>query len=280
MNWLPDSLMLQIQYFLQTGKRLRIKNAKTFGEHIQAYKLYYRNPLMHQCVDKVEVRNYVQRKGLEEILVPIIGIYQKPEEIDFEKLPDNFIIKSSDGGGNNEVKICRGKNEKEIEDLKPIIKEWIRAPRPKKHIAREWAYENNIQRRILIEQLLEQPGKKDIDDYKFFCYNGKFQVLELHRNRSTNHQAGHFDRDLNYLDHVKIYPIPLGDKTLPGNIGEMIKIAEKLAEGFPFVRVDLYNVEGKIYFGEMTFYPASGYFVYQPEEVNDWLGSFFEYPFK
>lgn len=280
LSWMPDALMIRVQYLIQTGHFLHLKQPKTFGEIMQAYKLYYRNPEMHRCVDKGEVRSYVREKGYEDILVPLYGLYDSPEKIDFGKLPKSFIMKTTDGGGNNEVKIIRDKALTSESELKDMAQKWMQSPKPKKHIAREWAYENEIPRKILIEQLLQQPGKIDIDDYKFFCYDGKFKVLEVHRDRSTQHTAGHYDANLNYLSHIKIYKDPLKDQELPQNIGEMIKIVEKLSEGFPFVRVDLYNVRGKIYFGEMTFYPASGYFVYRPESVNTWLGSFFKYPFE
>lgn len=277
LSWLPDSVMLKVQYFMQTGERLNLKNPKKFNEYLQAYKLYYRNPEMQRCADKVEVREFVKEKGLENILIPLIGVYNKPEDIDFEKLPDKFVVKASDGGGGNEVLICREKSEKFIEESKKKIQEWMNRSRPRKHIAREWAYENDFARKILIEELLEDPSElPDVDDFKFFCYNGKYKVLEWHKDRSTNHSAAHYDENLQYLPNFYTYKVMHSDHPLPENIGEMVKVAEKLSEGFPFVRVDLYNIGGKIYFGEMTFYPASGYFVFRPDEINIWLGSFFK----
>lgn len=280
LNWMPDKIIVGIQYFLQTGRKLHLKNPETFGEYLQAYKLKYRNPLMHQCVDKAEVRKYVETKGLSEILIPQIGIFNSEDDINYKELPRKFVVKTSDGGGNNEILLCKDKKKLDEKDFRTTIKGWLQAPKSKKHIAREWAYDNGFPRRIIVEELLEESGKKDIDDFKFFCYNGKFKVLEWHKDRSTLHRAGHFDEKLQYLPQNKIYDTDFGRETLPENIQEMVKVAEKLAEGFPFVRVDLYNVNGKIYFGEMTFYPASGYFMYRPESVNTWLGSFFTYPFE
>lgn len=279
LSWVPDKFMLRIQYFLQTGKWLHLKNPKIFQEYIQAYKLWYRNPDMPQCVDKGTVRDFVRSRGLEKILIPLEGIYNSVEEIDFDTLPDKFVMKTTDGGGNNEVLICRDKNRNK-DTIKKKAAKWMAEPKPRKHIGREWAYDNGFPRKIIIEGLLEDPsGNPDIDDFKFFCYNGKFKVLEWHKDRSRGHRAALLDESLNFQKEVEIYPVPFGDEKLPGNIKEMIKTAEILAKGFPFVRVDLYNVGGEIYFGEMTFYPASGYFVYKPEEVNEWLGSFFKYPF-
>lgn len=280
MTWLPDTMMLRIQYFIQTGKMLHLKHPQKLGEFIQAYKLFYHNPVMQKCVDKFEVRKFIEERGLKNILVPLIGVYNNAGEIDLEKLPEKFIMKTTDGGGNNEIFICRDKNNLQEKEFKSEIEKWLKSPKPKKHIAREWAYDNNFPRRIIIEELLEESsGAKDIDDFKFFCYDGKFKVLEWHKDRSTAHKAGHYDENLKFKPHVKIYPTPFQDYKLPDNIKEMVSIAEKLSEGFPFVRVDLYNVDGKIFFGEMTFYPASGYFVYHPKEENKVLGSFFKYPF-
>lgn len=281
LSWVPDKLMLRIQYFLQTGEKLHLKHPKKFNEFIQCYKLNYHDPEMFRCVDKLEVRNVVKEKGLEDTLVPLYKVYDKAEDIKPEELPEKFVIKASDGGGGNEVLICREKTEEKISEILSKSKEWMHFKRPKKHIGREWAYQNDLPRKIIVEKLLENPdGSKDIDDFKFFCYDGKFRVLEWHKDRSTAHSAAHYDENLHYLPDFYTYAVMHKDHPLPDNIKEMVEIAEKLSEGFPFVRVDLYNVAGKIYFGELTFYPASGYFVFRPNDVNTWLGSFFNYPFK
>ena len=283
LSWVPDKLMVPIQYYLQKGKIVNLKKPKTFNEKIQAYKLFYRDPLLLQCTDKEAVRDYVKRKGMEHLLVPLLGVYSKPEDIDFNGLPDKFVIKTSDGGGANEVIVCRKKEKKILEEIKGKVKEWINFPKPKKHIAREWAYDNGYDRKILIEELLEDPeGKKDIDDFKFYCFQGKYKFMQWHKDRHSFHRAGHLDENFKFLPEVEVdsYPTFAEEPLLPSNIEEMKIYAEKLAEDFPFVRVDMYNIGGKIYFGELTFYPASGYFNYKPEYVDEWLGSFFHYPFQ
>lgn len=281
LSWLPDKLMLRIQYYLQTGEMLHLKNPVKFNEHLQAYKIFYRNPEMHRCVDKVEAREFVKQKGLDNILVPFVGVYDSAEDVDFTKLPEKFVIKTSDGGGSNEVAVVRDKQKEDLGALREKIQGWMKFPKPKKHIGREWAYENGYPRRLIVENYLEDQAQgQDIDDFKFFCFNGKYKVLEWHKDRNTNHSAAHYDENLKYLPEFYTYKNMHSDHPLPDNIKEMVRVAETLSEGFPFVRVDLYNVNGKIYFGEMTFYPASGYFVYRPEEINTWLGSFFTYSFK
>ena len=277
LSWIPDKLMLQIQYYMQTGEKLHLKNPKKFNEFLQAYKLFYHNPLMHKCVDKFEAREFVKSKGFENSLVPLLGVYDKAEEIDFDSLPEKFVVKTTDGGGSNEVYVVRDKSLENKEEFYNRIQGWMQFPKPKKHIGREWAYESNLPRKIIIEKFLENSsGNLDIDDFKFFCFNGKYKVLEWHKDRRTAHKAAHYDEHLKYMPDFYTYETMHSDNPLPENIKDMVAMAEKLSEDFPFVRVDLYNVDGKIYFGEMTFYPASGYFVYRPEEINTWLGSFFD----
>lgn len=284
-QWMPDELIVRIQYYLQTGKRLRLKNPQYFNEKLQAYKLFYRDPVMLECTDKLKVREFVEDRGLKEILVPIYGVFNSLEEIDFEKLPDKFVIKTNDGGGGNEVLVCDGKDKLNQKEFEKKVNQWLKAPKPKKHIAREWAYDNGYPRRLIVEQLLEEPEDptKDIDDYKFFCFDGKYKIMQWHKDRRANHKAGFWDENLDFIENVNIlYPTFEPDKAplLPENIQEMVEVAEKLSKGFPYVRVDLYNIGGKIYFSELTFYPASGYIPFNPYSFDKRLGSYFEYPFK
>ena len=279
--WVPDKLMLYIQYYLQTGKKLHLKNPKTFNEKLQAYKLYYRNPEMLNCTDKIEVRKYLEKKGFKDILVPVHKIIENLDEFNFDELPDKFVAKTSDGGGGNQILIYRNKKNLNIEEVKKTFRQWSRAPKPVKHVAREWAYDNGFSRKILIEQLLENdnPQNKEIDDYKFFCFDGKFKILWVDKNRYSDHRRGFWNEKLEFLNDVKcLYPTFTQPPVLPNNIQEMIKIAEKLSQGFPFVRIDLYNVNNKIYFSEMTFYPNSGYTPFHPLSFDQQLGSFLDYP--
>lgn len=285
MEWIPDSWMVRLQYFLQTGKKLHLKKPVLFNEKMQAYKLFYRDEEMLRCTDKVEVRQYVKEKGLEEILVPLYAIGNNLEEIDFENLPKKFVIKTSDGGGGNEVLICKDKATLDKKEFESTVARWLSAPKPKKHIAREWAYQNRYPRRLIVEQLLEnlEDPEKDIEDYKFFCFNGKVRIMQLHKDRHANHKAGFWDENLEFIRDVNIlYPTFDNDNVpeLPENIWEMVEISEKLSKGFPYVRVDLYNIDGKIFFSELTFYPASGYIPFNPESFNKRLGTYFQYPFK
>ena len=279
LSWVPDKIIVTLQYFIQTGKILHLNSPRSFNEKLQAYKLYYRNPEMLRCTDKLEVRKYVEEKGLGSILVPLLGIYEDVSDINFDKLPNCFVIKTTDGGGGSQIYICREKQGENKNEVKKKIKEWMEMPKPKKHIGREWAYDNGFKRRILIEELLKDnnSSNKDIIDYKFFCFNGKFKCLWIDKDRYINHKRGFWDENLRYIPEVEcLYP-PLKDFRLPENINVMIQYAEKLSKEFPFVRVDLYNLNGNIYFSELTFYPNSGYIPYNPNSFDIKLGSYFNF---
>ena len=173
LGWIPDGIMLRIQYWMQTGRKLNLKAPKRFTEKLQLYKLRYRNPNMLRCTDKYEVRKYIEEKGLGKYLIPLVGIYNNVEDIDFANLPNKFVAKSTDGGGGNQVFICRDKNSISEETFRERLAAWMNARKIKKQAGREWAYENNFPRRIIIEKLIEADDtKKDLSDYKFFCFNG------------------------------------------------------------------------------------------------------------
>ena len=276
LSFIPDKTMIKIQYRMKTGRKLNLKNPQRFTEKLQWYKLNYRNPIMHQCVDKYEVRKYVKSKGLEDILNELYGIYNSTKEIDYSKLPNKFVLKTTAGGGGNNTIICEDKQKYDINKNNKMIDEWLRI-NTKKSVSREWAYEG-LNNRIIIERILE--GNDDnlsgINDYKFFCYNGKVEYIVFDGDRYVKHKRNFYDKDWNYID-IDTDCDKMGDSIeKPKMLEEMKKVAEKLAEDFPFVRVDLYCINNKIYFGELTFYPWGGYVKYNPDEFDYELGKKFE----
>lgn len=286
LSWIPDGVMLRLQYWMQTGRNLNLKDPKRFTEKIQLYKKKYRDPDMLMCTDKYEVRKYVEAKGCGEYLIPLIGIYNTVEEIDFAQLPDKFVAKTTDGSGGNQVIICRDKQNLSEEIFKERLKGWMSAPKVKKQAGREWAYENNFPRRILIEELIgEDSIKKDLSDYKFFCFDGVPHYCQLIQDRSTEETIDFFDMEWNHQPFrglisqggPKCGPA-LHVAHKPQNFEQMIEIARKLSKGFPFVRVDLYSVNNRVYFGELTFYPASGYGHFVPDEWDERLGALLNVP--
>ena len=152
--WIPDCIMLTIQYWLQTGRLPNLRNPKRLTEKMQVYKMKYRNTEMLRCTDKYEVRQYVTEQGLGDILVPMIGIYNNIHEISFEQLPIQFVAKATDGSGGNQVWLCKDKSKISKDEFLLLMVDWMKSPKPKKHFGREWAYENDFPRRILIEELI------------------------------------------------------------------------------------------------------------------------------
>ena len=272
LKWIPDKTMIKMQYRIKLGRKLNLKNPQRFTEKIQWYKLYYRNPLMHKCVDKYEVRDYVKEKGLENILNELYGIYNSPDEIDFENLPDKFVVKTTSGGGGQNVYIVDDKSKVDFGDLRKKLNEWL-AIKMDKSFGREWAYEGT-NNRIIIERLLEgnDENLSGINDFKFFCYDGKVEYIVFDGDRYIKHKRNFYDKDWNYID-IQSDCDKLGDVIKkPKKLEEMKKVAEKLSEEFPYVRVDLYCIDNRIYFGEMTFYPWTGYVQYQPDSFDFELG--------
>lgn len=272
LSWVPDSWMIRLQYRIKMGRWPDLKQPRTYSEKLQVYKLRYRNPLMCLCVDKFAVRQYVKDKGLAHILNDLYGVYSSVDEIDFNKLPCQFVAKTTDGSGGQDVIIVDDKNKINEKNMKCFLSSKL----GKKDInpGREWAYTGIQKPRIIIERLLG--GGTGIEDYKFLCFNGKFRFLWIDKDRYTNHRRGFWNENLEFMPEVssdyESFDEPIA---LPDNICEMVRTAEKLAEDFPHVRVDLYNVAGDIIFGEMTFYPLSGYVIYKPESFDFKLGSYF-----
>lgn len=286
LGWVPDGLMLRLQYWLQTGRKLDLKHPKRFTEKLQLYKMKYRNPDMLRCTDKYEVRKYIEEKGMGNHLIPLIGIYDKVDDIDFNALPQQFVAKTTDGGGGNQVLICKNKDKLSEKYFRERLDGWMSMPQQKKPSGREWAYENNFPRRIMIEELISENPKVryqnnalDSDhpllDYKIFCFNGTPKFLYI--SDTPNHEIVFLDMDWNILpfgrtDYNLLKDIP----AKPDNLTEIIDVAKRLSKGFPHVRVDLYNVQNHIYFGELTFYTASGYIPFTPDSVDFDLGRFFD----
>lgn len=273
--FLPDKAMLKIQYRIKLGRKLNLENPQRFTEKLQWYKLNYRNPLMRECVDKYIVRKYVESKGLKNILVPLIKKYELIEEINLDELPDEFVMKTTNGSGGLNVIVCNDKSEMDIEEIKKKLEssDFIFK---KNSGGREWAY-YGLRRRIIIEKRLinKQNPEAGIDDYKFFCYEGVPKYIIVDVDRYIGHKRNFYDTEWNNL-HIES-DCPKADREIPKpkNLDKMIKVASKLSEDFPYVRVDLYNVEGEIYFGELTFYPWSGYVQYIPDKADYMFGEDF-----
>lgn len=278
LSFVPDKSMLKLQYRIKLGRTLDIDNPQRFTEKLQWYKINYRNPILHQCVDKYQVRKYVSSKHLDEILVPCYGVYDSLDEVQWDTLPKSFILKTTTGGGGLNVLICKNKTKQSPENIKKKF-EGTDAVFKKNSGGREWAY-YGLKRRYIFERLMinKENPKAGINDYKIFCYDGKPQYIIVDVDRYIGHKRNFYDINWNNLNVTSDCPAADREIERPTELDKMLQIATKLSEGFPFVRVDLYNVDGHIYFGELTFYPWSGYVQFMPDEFDYELGSKFRLP--
>ncbi|WP_270750153.1 ATP-grasp fold amidoligase family protein [Fusobacterium hominis] len=278
LSFVPDKLMLKIQYKIKMGKKLNLNDPKSFTEKMQWYKLYYKDPAMIQCVDKYDVRSYIKRKGYGEYLNKCYGVYTQPNDIDFSKLPNKFVLKDTLGGGGNDIIICLDKTKFNIEESKKIMNRWI-ASKKCRNAGREWPYYKGKNHRIIIEEYLEDHfSNSGLIDYKFFCFNGKVEFMYVMSDRSLGNKVsvGLFDREYNRLPYNREGDPPLvRNIPKPENYEEMINLAENLSKDFPHARIDLYNINKKIIFGEITFYNASGYMKYEPDDFDLYIGNKF-----
>lgn len=276
-EFIPDKLMLQMQYRIKTGRKLNLSDPKRYTEKLQWYKLYYRNPLMTRCSDKYAIREYVKDKGLDSILNKLYGVFENVSDINFDELPSSFAIKHTNGSGEN--LFVSNKNDIDIENLKIKLNEWMTKSKPK--YGREWCY-YNVESRIIVEELLERDENNDLPDYKFFCFNGKVKYLYTMVDYVDDHNNGKcsfFTPDFKQLPFRRSeYKEIDREIKKPENFEKMISIAEILSQDFPHVRVDLYNINGNIVFGELTFYNASGYTVFNPDKFDFILGEEFSLP--
>lgn len=281
-SFVPDKWMVQIQYRLKTGRKLNLKDPKRYTEKLQWYKLYYRNPLMPICVDKYKVRQYVKNRGYGYILNSLIGVYDSLDEINFKDLPDQFVIKDTLGGGGNSVIICRDKKKLDIDAVKNSIRQWLE-PTKGKHPGREWFYDNGTNR-IIIEAYIDSDASSGgLIDYKFFCFDSKVAYVYGIADRVPGQKVGLgiFDENFKLLPYERADEKPLSRVLKkPENYDEMIRCAEKLSCGFPHARIDLYDQNNKILFGEITFCDGSGYMTFKPDKFDYLMGEAFKLPEK
>lgn len=266
---IPDKLFLKALYRIKTGRKLSFKNPKTYSEKLNWLKVYDHNPLYTKLVDKYEVRDFVKQEIGEEYLFPLIGVWDKFDEIDFEKFPDRFVLKCTHDFGS--VVICNHKEEFDIDSARKAINNELKYNFY--YRGREWAYKN-VKPRIIAEQNM-QIGDTRLTDYKFFCYGGRVHFLFIATGRGSDLRFDFFDRDYKHLPVVNGVPNADIEPPKPEKYNEMVEIAEKLAKNIHNVRVDLYNINGRIYFSEMTFYHNGGMVAFDPYEVDVELGKDF-----
>jgi len=272
---IPDKLYLKVYYRLRMREKLDLKNPGTFNQKLQWLKLYDRNPKYPQMVDKFGVREIIEKEIGKEYLIPLLGVWDEFDDIDFEKLPNQFVLKATHDSGS--VVICKDKATFEIDSARKKLKAAI----SKNHFysGREYVYKN-INPRIICEKYMVDESGIELKDYKLFCFNGVPKILFVASNRFKNVIFDFYDMELNRL------PFTTGKNgtssksiTKIESFDLMIDIAKKLSKDIPFVRVDFYNISGRIYFGELTFYHDGGISPFHPQEWDKKLGDFIKLPF-
>lgn len=268
-SWLPDKIYLKILYKILVGKKLDLRNPKTFNEKLQWLKLYDRKLEYIQMVDKYEAKNYVAKIIGKKYIIPTLGKWDKFEDIDFSKLPNQFVLKCThDSGG---LVICKDKSKFNINEAKRKINNSLK--RNYFYSGREWPYKQ-VRPRIIAEEYIKEDGKEELTDYKLMSFNGKVRITFTCTNRYSQKGMNitFFNNDWEKLPFKRKYPSSNANINKPETFKTMIELAEKLSAGVPFLRVDFYEVNGKIYFGELTFYPGSGFEKFEPEEWDYNLG--------
>ena len=276
MKFLPPERYVGYYFEYYTGKKYHDAHPVEFYEKIQWYKVHYQPPILTQLVDKYAVREYVREKIGEQYLNDCIALYDAPWKVDFDALPNQFALKGVHGYGYNLIVSDKSKLNRTRARLK-LWKWYLRNQYYRGGL--EWAYKD-IKPRFVVEKYLEELGRESITDYKFYCFDGKPQFLEVHRDRSGKHQYGYFSLD---FEPAPYNDAPPGQELQtppekPDNLEEMKQLAEKLADRFPFVRVDFYSIKGKTIFGEMTFYPSDGRCDFYPQQYNRVIGDLFTLP--
>lgn len=273
---LPDRWVIKLQYRTLVGRWPNLNNPKRFSEKIDWYKLNYRDPLMTQCVDKHLEKDYLKEKGFEEFVPKTLQVKDRIEEIDFDKLPNSFIIKCNNGYGNNVI--VHDKANMDIDSIYKTFNEW-HSTTPVV-FGREWAFIDVVPKIMVEELLVSQDGtqKGDLNDYKVMCFNGEPRVVWVDIDRYSNHCRNFYDLQWNQLPVESDCPISKVPAPKPYGLEKMIEIAGVLAKDFPFVRVDFYSVNNRVYIGEMTFYPWSGCVNYKPDSFDFELGDMFQLP--
>lgn len=273
LNWLPDKEYLKLMYRLKVGRKLHLNNPKTFNEKLQWLKLYNRKEFYSSLVDKYEVRQYVKKKVGEQYLVPIFGVWDKFDDIDFNMLPKKFVIKCThDSGG---VIICKDKDKLNMTEARNKIQSCL--DRNFYYWGREWPYKN-VKPRIIVEQYLEDESGDEIKDYKFMVFNGKVKCSFVCSERYSEEGLAVDFYDLNWNKMPFMRKYRNSDKVIekPKNYEKMIELAEKLSVDMIFDRIDFYEINGNIYFGEITLYPGGGFEKFIPEKYDTILGEMLE----
>lgn len=274
LNMVPDKAYLRAVFKAETGYSLNLCHPKTYNEKLQWIKLYDRNPQYTIYADKYKVREHIAQTIGGEYLVPLIGVYKNVDDIPWNNLPSRFVLKCNHASGTNII--CKDKSRLDISLAKKKLNKWL-----KKNAywgAREWCYKY-IEPCIICEEFIETKDGNTPDDYKFMCFNGVPRLIQVHHDRYGDHTLDYYTPE---WEKAKLKRIDANTSTQcvpkPENLTEMLTVAKKLSKDMYYARVDLYNVDGKIYFGEITLYPTGGFSTFENYNDDLLLGSYIKLP--
>ncbi len=272
---LSDKQCLKALFMYRFGYSLDLENPKTFCEKLQWLKLYDRKPEYTRMVDKYEVKKYVADKIGNEYIIPTLGVWDAPEDIEWEELPNQFVLKTTHGGGGNGVIICKDKTKL---DIKAVCKQLHKSLNSDLYKTfREWPYKNVSKRiiaeKFMVSQVASVPN--DLPDYKFYCFDGEPKYCQVIRDRHDKETIDFYDINWVHQEFVGLNPVARNGQTQvarPKNLDKMVDICRRLSAKLKFSRIDLYIIDDKEFFGEITLYPASGFGEFTPSEWNNRLG--------
>ncbi len=276
MRFLPSKLYAKIHYEHFSKEKLNLNNPQNFNEKIQWYKIFFRPPILNTLADKFAVREYVSKTIGKEYLNDLYAVYERPEDIDFDALPQQFVMKANHTNGHNII--VKDKREINRKNIIKKFKKWLKKNQYYRR-GQEWAYKD-VKPKIVIEKFLKEENNNALIDYKFYCFNGEPKFIDVHLDRDKDHKQGCFDLDFNQLPFIKSKKFNniSSDIQKPINFKEMVNVTKLLAKNLPFVRVDLYSINGKTIFGELTFYPGDARNKFYPEKYNKIIGDYFKLP--
>ena len=279
---LSDKRFISLAYYINTGKRMNWRSPQTFTQKLQWLKIHDRTPKFTKMVDKISAKEYVASTIGEEYVIPTLGVWNSFDEIDFALLPDQFVLKTNNGSGSNGVVVCKDKSSFDKKTARELLNSSLSSNTYE--LLREWPYKN-IAPKLFAEEFITdnsaEEEKADLTDYKFFCFNGVPSYCQVIKDRSSKETIDFFDSNWEHQPFIGLNPQAVSSTTpiqKPAMYFKMLSIARTLSEGLPFARIDLYQTGKKIYFGEITFYPASGFGRFSPDEYDRILGDMIKLP--
>ncbi|MBE5743457.1 MAG: glycosyl transferase [Clostridiales bacterium] len=264
-------------YKAKLGRKLNLKNPQTFNEKLQWLKLYDRNPKYNQMVDKHLAKEYVASVIGEEYIIPTLGVWDNANEIDFDSLPNEFVLKCNHNSGKG-MCICKDKSKLDFDEVRKNLNDGLKENYYKNY--REWPYKD-VNRKIIAEKYMVDESGYELKDYKFFCFDGEVKYLFIAKDRENKNvetKFDFFDENFNHLPITNGHPNSEPPYFKPDGFDKMKELASKLSKGIPQLRVDFYNINGQIYFGELTFFHWSGLVPFDPPKYDKIFGDNIKLP--